>query len=282
MTNSVRERTAGHIHLDTKFSFLNEFWQETAENKNYLNAVEREQYRIHFDEDGYMSDTEGFDLQGWYMYVLSGDNKLYACPIGSFQEVDHHSYFLAGRPVNAAGSFFALQGQLYLVDNNSGHYCPKGVEMRRALRFFYEASQVSDLQFEDHTHIKKTSMVTGYFVDEWLAEGASAEPCRQIQYSCRSQSKVLDAPEPESSIDSLYLDALPMDDLYDEDITLNAVTDKAGSYLEGNIDAATRVEPTDGGVRLSYRKIYMDVLSRGACHFDADKKPAAKTVNHRP
>jgi len=44
--------------------------------------------------------------------------------VGPESDVKHHSSFLAGRPVAAAGTLFIKDGKIVSIDNASGHYRP--------------------------------------------------------------------------------------------------------------------------------------------------------------
>lgn len=63
-------------------------------------------------------DTEA-GLNGAYIFVMTGDGRIYS---GNKQEVQHHSSFLAGREVAAAGAWIVRGGRLTMITDLSGHY----------------------------------------------------------------------------------------------------------------------------------------------------------------
>lgn len=54
-----------------------------------------------------------------FIFVMTGDGAIYS---GDKQLVQHHSSFLAGREVAAAGSWVVRSGRPGLITNMSGHY----------------------------------------------------------------------------------------------------------------------------------------------------------------
>ncbi len=104
----------------------------------YLDSVARKSYevriagqRLFVSSDGYSLpyDTRGYDSalinsknSGLAIYVVSPDQKLYAgeSVFGKF----HHSSFLGGAPVLAAGELRCEDGRLVRITDQSGHYRP--------------------------------------------------------------------------------------------------------------------------------------------------------------
>jgi len=70
-----------------------------------------------------------------YIYVVDADNRLYTHPkkTGFF----HHSSFLSGGIVHAAGGLVIEDGELLVVNGSSGHYKPS-TRMLESLFGFYE------------------------------------------------------------------------------------------------------------------------------------------------
>jgi len=68
-----------------------------------------------------MDTSDGTNPGGRYLFVMDGDGNIYA---GPNHEVNHHSAFLAGGPVAAAGHIEVDNGRLVGADNDSGHYWP--------------------------------------------------------------------------------------------------------------------------------------------------------------
>ncbi|QYD69155.1 hypothetical protein KZJ38_01825 [Paraburkholderia edwinii] len=93
----------------------------------YLDAAARAQYEV-FVSQGMLCQKDGsgalqpMDTQGQtYMYVMDGRGTLYA---GDDMDLQHHSSFLSGAPVAAAGAIRVASGQLNYLTDQSGHYAP--------------------------------------------------------------------------------------------------------------------------------------------------------------
>jgi len=65
-----------------------------------------------------------------FLYIMDGDGHIYTAPD---DEVHHHSAFLAGQPVAAAGIWRVAKGRLNYIDNSSGHYLLPGDYGRQIL-----------------------------------------------------------------------------------------------------------------------------------------------------
>jgi hypothetical protein len=78
------------------------------------------------DHDGHPLHTEGLSTHasgaGWAIFVQAATGEIYvgSHDIGKF----HHSSFLAGMPVRAAGELVADRGVLKALSGKSGHYQP--------------------------------------------------------------------------------------------------------------------------------------------------------------
>jgi hypothetical protein len=95
------------------------------------NAEERKPYQLTFQGSKLYRGGELFDTSkcetvhsgpGWAIYVVSPHGQWYAGShrLGAF----HHSTFLGGRPVLAAGEMVVKQGSVTLLTAKSGHYQP--------------------------------------------------------------------------------------------------------------------------------------------------------------
>jgi hypothetical protein len=104
----------------------------------YLNEKEREAYEIFVQHDkivdikGKLVDTNGsvsVNLIGqaekvdYAIFVMGEDGTLY---LSKYSEVGkfHHSSFLGGKPISAAGEIIIEKGIIKEVNNASGHYKP--------------------------------------------------------------------------------------------------------------------------------------------------------------
>lgn len=133
-------------------------WVETTEEQqfkdrhaseksrlHYLREAERHQYEVHFegrlikDNDGQPITTQGTGsysgLDSSAIYVCSArTRKVYSaeCEVGRM----HHSSFMAGEPVIAAGDWVIKSGRLVYINTASGHYRPTVGNMTMFLQFY--------------------------------------------------------------------------------------------------------------------------------------------------
>lgn len=145
--------------------------QGTAAPKvQYLNADEREKYRLDGDSSGFRHASTGlaydtseestaFSGTGYAIFVVSGDDQLYA---GSHKVSQfHHSSFMAGGDVKAAGELKIEPGgeeggKLSQVTNKSGHYHPTTAHLARTLILLSRwGVTLSDVQVKDMNDEKK-------------------------------------------------------------------------------------------------------------------------------
>lgn len=70
------------------------------------------------------------------MYVMTRDGEIYIRqedpihPTGSMLGRFHHSSFLAGKEIGAAGEIVVKDGKVTLVTPGSGHYAPMAEHLR--------------------------------------------------------------------------------------------------------------------------------------------------------
>ena len=127
------------------------FWQYAQLNApwgakyvTYCSAIEAESYRMEFEADGLLHrvhdgskyDTSGLETcasgDGWAIFVLSPEGKLYSHK--HVEGVFHHSSFLSGGAVLAAGEMLVVQGKIRVVNAKSGHYLPLPENMATFVR----------------------------------------------------------------------------------------------------------------------------------------------------
>lgn len=99
----------------------------------YLSAEEREAYKLLVGQDGllYDANVQPFDTtgagtvtgKGKAIFVMSETGDIYAS-LTQQAGIFHHSSFLAGGPVAAAGELEVANGLVKTVSNRSGHYTP--------------------------------------------------------------------------------------------------------------------------------------------------------------
>jgi hypothetical protein len=114
-------------------TFVREFATPFMKGVTYLNEAARKSYRVKIDKSngklqwrGQKLDTEAAKLQtvfsglGWGIWVLSPQEKFYSGPHlrGEF----HHSSFLSGEPVKAAGEWKVRDGTIEVINGKTGHY----------------------------------------------------------------------------------------------------------------------------------------------------------------
>lgn len=97
----------------------------------YLDEAQRQEYKMHVDDDGLLRTDDGrlFDTTNGYghdgrgIFVMDKHGDIFASKfpiVGHF----HHSSFLGGEPVGAAGELGVKDGKVQLISNISGHYQP--------------------------------------------------------------------------------------------------------------------------------------------------------------
>lgn len=101
----------------------------------YLDDVERQRHKLHVDDDGLLRDADGdpFDTThagsiwhpqgGRAIFVMDQHGDIFASTEHTYGHF-HHSSFLGGEPVGAAGELGVKDGKVQLISNNSGHYQP--------------------------------------------------------------------------------------------------------------------------------------------------------------
>lgn len=128
----------------------------------YLSEDARSKYRLGV-KDGLLIDASGqpFDTTnaaslhrrgaGRAIFVMDAEGAVYAsCQqlLGEF----HHSSFVAGAPVAAAGELKVERGRLRLVSNASGHYRPTLAQSRQILAVLAEQGvDVGAVEWDDVT-----------------------------------------------------------------------------------------------------------------------------------
>jgi hypothetical protein len=92
----------------------------------YFNEAERAKYEIVVNYGlvcsarGGVLDT-GSSGNKMFIFVMTAEGKIYSA---DKNEVKHHSSFMSGRPVAAAGCWKVEDGVIKLINGESGHYQP--------------------------------------------------------------------------------------------------------------------------------------------------------------
>jgi hypothetical protein len=123
----------------------------------YLTEGERNAYKLHFrdgliyDANGKLFDTNKSPLRRNAIFVLDKEGNFYATTDhapGKF----HHSSFLAGGEVAAAGEFQVKDGVLTFMSDRTGHYAPPG--LNPGLRYTEQAKMYLDFYGVDMSTVK--------------------------------------------------------------------------------------------------------------------------------
>jgi hypothetical protein len=102
-------------------------WEPFDATVQYLNEAERQKYKVKVS-NGLLTDANGIPLDsadtknGKLMFVMDQNGSIYAGPQDLMEF--HHSSFLSGDPVAAAGELEIAHGQVVRHSRNSGHYQP--------------------------------------------------------------------------------------------------------------------------------------------------------------
>ncbi len=92
----------------------------------YFNAQERAKYEI-VANNGFLCSVRGGVLDTGtssnkaFIFVMTAEGKIYS---GDKSQVKHHSAFMSGRPVAAAGTWTVENGVPVNISGESGHYQP--------------------------------------------------------------------------------------------------------------------------------------------------------------
>ena len=129
----------------------------------YLSATERKAYELAVQPDGLLYNAQGqpFDTQnagtvtgkGKAIFVMSEAGQIYAS-LDQQPGLFHHSSFLAGGPVAAAGEIQVLNGAVMAVSNRSGHYTPDHTYTQQFVEQLWRkgVKNTADIKIEDFDH----------------------------------------------------------------------------------------------------------------------------------
>ena len=129
--NYLNQPLGGYKEINMQSKYLGEETGAVWGTKvKYLTNVEREAYKLQikdgklFTSDGVPFDTSGTSrINGKAIFVMDKNGNIFASNV---QEIGlfHHSSFLAGGPVAAAGEISVSNGIVKAVTLRSGHYQP--------------------------------------------------------------------------------------------------------------------------------------------------------------
>ena len=129
----------------------------------YLSAEERKAYELTVQADGLLYNAQGqlFDTKGAgtvtgkgkAIFVMSATGEVYAS-LNHQAGLFHHSSFLAGGPVAAAGELEVLNGVITSVSNRSGHYTPEHTYTHQFVEQLWRqgVQNTAEINIEDFDH----------------------------------------------------------------------------------------------------------------------------------
>ncbi len=119
----------------------------------YLDDQARRQYRVILSQQGTFMYPE-MQPDTPYIFVLDKNDRLYAASMKVNQF--HHSSFLSGRPVKAAGVFtLDPNNKLRSISNASGHYHPNDAQMVNILKYLQTRNVALESVFLELKEVEK-------------------------------------------------------------------------------------------------------------------------------
>ena len=116
--------------------------QWPGQEVKYLTPEERIAYQLEikngkfYDSNGNLFDTAGANSLHSKgdnaIFVMDGNGNIFASKVHAAGEF-HHSSFLSGNPVSAAGEIKVTNGNLEFISGRSGHYQPPPVHLDQAI-----------------------------------------------------------------------------------------------------------------------------------------------------
>lgn len=173
---SYQSRQQSDGLLDTDFGSEDKFYVKAMragelerDQKNdvvYLSPEQRANYELR-PKDGLLFRKDGIipvDTKLSYgnrslLYVISEDKKIYSGRGAKY--ILHHSSFLAGGDVIAAGKLMTSNGKVIYISNNSGHYRPSAQYLLQAIRHFHDLGVLSPNAIVDFRHHGKLGLKEG-------------------------------------------------------------------------------------------------------------------------
>lgn len=115
-------------------------------------------------------------------FVLTRDGKLYVFNIANLKDFGDnytlkHSSFTGGKPVAAAGKVLAINGIIYTVSNDSGHYKPRHGTQAIVNTFLRKYSLPQAQKIVDFESVDHGKVVSDLFM---RATAASVAECRSL------------------------------------------------------------------------------------------------------
>jgi filamentous hemagglutinin len=96
----------------------------TPKRVGYFTPEEQEKARVFIDHQGKLIFGDGRQLSGHYLFVVDEQGRFLATPSPKAEDFIHHSSLSGGKRVLMAGQLTAGNGQLGVIENQSGHFRP--------------------------------------------------------------------------------------------------------------------------------------------------------------
>lgn len=162
--------------LDADFGNVDKFYvksmrvgereRDQGNNVVYLSPEQRANYELR-PKDGLLFRKDGIipiDTKHSYgnhslLYVICEDKKIYSGRGAKY--ILHHSSFLAGGDVLAAGKLMTSGGKVVFISNNSGHYRPSAQYLLQAIKHFHDLGVLSPDAIIDFRHHGKLGLKEG-------------------------------------------------------------------------------------------------------------------------
>ena len=115
--------------------YVTYFSAQQAETYRVRFKPDRKLYRVHDDS---LYDTDALETcasgPGWAIFVVSPKGDMYSHK--HVEGVFHHSSFLGGSAVMAAGEVLVVNGEVRIINSKSGHYLPIPENMHNMVKVF--------------------------------------------------------------------------------------------------------------------------------------------------
>lgn len=99
----------------------------------YYTPAEKSKLQISVDRDGRILNSNGKPLTLTYgLYVMDEFGNIFVTASPKGGKI-HHSSFLSGAPVAAAGHMTVVNGVLSYIDRSSGHYAPTPAQLKQVV-----------------------------------------------------------------------------------------------------------------------------------------------------
>lgn len=112
-----------------------------------FNTEEKKKYKTHIDDNGLYQIIENkkrYIANGEYRYIISPKGGLYI--LTDYEKNTFHNSIRASQPVQCAGGITIIDGEIYGINNASGHYKPTLTHLLKAIGGLYAAGFISNVE----------------------------------------------------------------------------------------------------------------------------------------